>query len=132
LDSARFSAQVAVVIGSHPLFILAASARVPYDVDQRLIANGLLDAPFDFLRTPLYGIAVPAAAEIVLEGVIDPNEILEMLQANRSPARAAHARQPLTASVDNSLLGSHLDRIDQRSLSAFSPAGSSTLSICIS
>jgi len=62
---------VAVVIGAHPLFMLAASARLPYGIDERRAAGGLFGAPLDVVLTPRYGIAVPAAAEIVLEGVID-------------------------------------------------------------
>jgi 4-hydroxy-3-polyprenylbenzoate decarboxylase len=63
---------VAMVIGAHPLFMLAASARVGFGVDERRIAGGLCGAPLDVIRTPRHGIAVPATAEIVLEGVIDP------------------------------------------------------------
>jgi len=63
---------VALVIGAHPLFMLAASARVPMGVDERDIAGGLFGRPLDVVRTPKYGIGVPAAAEYVLEGVIDP------------------------------------------------------------
>jgi 4-hydroxy-3-polyprenylbenzoate decarboxylase len=62
---------VAMVIGAHPLFMLAASARVGFGVDERRVAGGLFGAPLDVVRTPVHGIAVPAAAEIVLEGTID-------------------------------------------------------------
>ena len=65
---------VAMVIGAHPLFMLAGSARVPFDVDEREVAGGLLGAPLEVVRTPKYGICVPAHAEIVLEGVIDPQQ----------------------------------------------------------
>jgi len=65
--------QVAMVIGAHPLFMLAASARAPYDVDEREIAGGLFDAPLEVVRTPAYGIRVPATAEYVLEGTINPD-----------------------------------------------------------
>lgn len=65
---------VAMVIGAHPLFMLAASARVPFDVDERDVAGGLLGAPLEVVRTPRHGIRVPAHAEIVLEGVIDPSQ----------------------------------------------------------
>lgn len=65
---------VAMVIGAHPLFMLAASARVPFDVDERDVAGGLLGAPLEVIRTPKHGIRVPAHAEIVLEGVIDPTQ----------------------------------------------------------
>lgn len=63
---------VAMVIGAHPLFMLAASARVGFGVDERRVAGGLFGAPLEVVRTPVHGIAVPAAAEIVLEGTIDP------------------------------------------------------------
>lgn len=63
---------VAVVIGAHPLFMLAASARVAVGVDEREIAGGLFGEPLDVIRTPQHGIAVPASSEIVLEGVIEP------------------------------------------------------------
>lgn len=66
------SLRVAMVIGAHPLFNLAASARVPYATDERAIAGGLFGAPLDVVKTPRYGIGVPAAAEFVLEGTIDP------------------------------------------------------------
>lgn len=65
---------VAMVIGAHPLFMLAASARVPFDVDERDVAGGLMGAPLEVVRTPKHGIRVPAHAEIVLEGVIDPTQ----------------------------------------------------------
>ncbi|WP_306320683.1 MULTISPECIES: UbiD family decarboxylase [unclassified Streptomyces] len=63
---------VAMVVGAHPLFQLAASARVGPDVDERELAGGLLGGPLEVVRTPRHGIRVPAAAELVLEGVIDP------------------------------------------------------------
>jgi 2,5-furandicarboxylate decarboxylase 1 len=64
---------VAIVIGAHPLFLLAASARVGVDVDEREIAGGLFGEPLEVVRTPGRAIAVPATAEIVLEGVIEPD-----------------------------------------------------------
>lgn len=63
---------VAMVIGAHPLIMLAGAARLPYGVDERMVAGGLFGAPLEVVRTPKHGIAVPAHAEYVLEGVIDP------------------------------------------------------------
>lgn len=63
---------VAMVVGMHPLVMLAASARLPFGADERHVAGGLLGAPLDVVRTPRHGIRVPAGAEFVLEGVIDP------------------------------------------------------------
>ena len=63
---------VAMVIGAHPLFMIAASARLAYGADERRIAGGLFGAPLEIVKTPKHGIGVPAAAEIVLEGTLDP------------------------------------------------------------
>ncbi len=63
---------VAMVIGAHPLFMLAASARMPFGVDEREVAGGLLGEPLEVVATPKHGILVPAHAQIVLEGTIDP------------------------------------------------------------
>jgi UbiD family decarboxylase len=67
----------AMIIGAHPLFMLAASARVAADLDERWIAGGLLGAPLEVVATPRYGLGVPASAEVVLEGVIDPTRNVE-------------------------------------------------------
>ncbi len=63
---------VAMVIGAHPLFMLAASARVPLNVDEREVAGGLFGEPLEVVRTPTHGLRVPASAEYVLEGEIAP------------------------------------------------------------
>lgn len=68
---------VAMVVGAHPLFMMAASARVGFGVDERRIAGGLLGSPLELVRTPKHGIGVPAAAEIVLEGTLDPEARVE-------------------------------------------------------
>jgi 4-hydroxy-3-polyprenylbenzoate decarboxylase len=62
---------VAMVIGAHPLFMMAASARVAFGADERRIAGGLMGEPLQIIKTPKHGIGVPAAAEIVLEGTLD-------------------------------------------------------------
>lgn len=63
---------VAMVIGAHPLFMLAASARVPFGTDEREVAGGLLGQPLDVVATPRHGLLVPADAQFVIEGTIDP------------------------------------------------------------
>ena len=68
---------VAMVIGAHPLFMLAASSRVPLDVDEREIAGGLFGEPLEVVCTPTHGLRVPASAEYVLEGVIDADASAE-------------------------------------------------------
>lgn len=68
---------VAMVIGGHPLFMLAASARLAFGEDERDVAGGLMGEPLQVVRTPKHGIRVPAHAEIVLEGVLDPEAHVE-------------------------------------------------------
>ncbi|BCG22877.1 decarboxylase UbiD [Pseudomonas tohonis] len=68
---------VAMVVGAHPLFMLAAAARLPYGADERAVAGGLFGAPLELVKTPRYGIGVPAHAEFVLEGAIDPTAYAE-------------------------------------------------------
>ena len=68
---------VAMVIGAHPLFMLAAAARVPMGTDERHVAGGLFGAPLQVVRTPKHGLRVPASAEYVLEGLIDPEAKVE-------------------------------------------------------
>jgi len=69
--------RVAMVLGGHPLFMLAASARVPMAVDERHVAGGLFGTPLEVIKTPHYGIEVPATADYVLEGVIDAGDQVE-------------------------------------------------------
>ena len=69
--------RVAMVLGGHPLFMLAASARVPMTVDERLVAGGLFGAPLEVVRSPRYGIRVPATSDFLFEGVIDPDARVE-------------------------------------------------------
>ena len=64
---------VAMVIGGHPLFMLGCAARVGIDIDERTIAGGLFQAGLEVVQTPRYGIGVPASADFVLEGYLDPN-----------------------------------------------------------
>ena len=57
--------------------MLAASARLAFGADERRIAGGLFGEPLQIIRTPKHGIGVPAAAEIVLEGTLDPHAKVE-------------------------------------------------------
>ena len=68
---------VAMVIGAHPLFMMAASARLGYGADERRVAGGLFGQPLEVVKTPKHGIRVPATAEIVLEGTLDPEAKVE-------------------------------------------------------
>jgi len=62
----------AVVVGAPPVFSCAAVAKLPYDVDEFAIAGGLAGAPIQVVKCKTVDLLVPADAEIVIEGLIDP------------------------------------------------------------
>jgi 4-hydroxy-3-polyprenylbenzoate decarboxylase len=66
----------AVVLGGDPASIWCASAPLPPNIDEYLLAGYLRGAPVEFLDCVSQPLEVPAQAEIVIEGVIDPNEHL--------------------------------------------------------
>jgi 2,5-furandicarboxylate decarboxylase 1 len=64
----------AVVIGHHPAFTLASQADVPLTTDSLEVAGALLGEPLDVTGARTIDMPVPADAEIVLEGEIDPRD----------------------------------------------------------
>ncbi len=64
---------VAIFIGHHPLYYIAAATTAAYGVDEIEIAGGLLGNPVPLVRCETVDLEVPADAEIVLEGHIPPH-----------------------------------------------------------
>jgi len=69
---------VAIVLGADPASMYAASAPLPPTVDEFLFAGFLRRAPVRLARCVTIDLEVPADAEIVVEGYIDPAEPLVM------------------------------------------------------
>lgn len=69
---------VAIVLGADPASMYAASAPLPPTVDEFLFAGFLRRAPVRLARCVTIDLEVPADAEIVAEGYIDPAEPLVM------------------------------------------------------
>ena len=67
---------VAIVLGADPASMYAASAPLPPNVDEFLFAGFLRRAPVRLARCLTNSLEVPAEAEIVIEGFIDPAEPL--------------------------------------------------------
>lgn len=67
---------VAIALGADPASMYAASAPLPPFVDEFLFAGFLRDAPVALTRAVTSDLEVPAEAEMVLEGYIDPAEDL--------------------------------------------------------
>jgi len=64
---------VAVFIGHHPLYYVAAATTAAYGLDELEIAGGLLGNAVRLVKCETVDLEVPADAEIVLEGVIPPH-----------------------------------------------------------
>jgi len=65
---------VAIALGGDPAVIYAASAPLPPGLDEIVFAGWLRGAGVDMVRCRTNDLEVPAAAEIVLEGWVDPAE----------------------------------------------------------
>jgi len=67
---------VCIAIGADPASVYAASAPLPPTVDEFLFAGFLRRAPVPLAKALTCDLEVPADAEIVIEGYIDPREPL--------------------------------------------------------
>jgi 2,5-furandicarboxylate decarboxylase 1 len=63
---------VAIAIGHHPAMLLAAAQQTPRIGGEFDLAGGLMGEPMGLVRAKTQDILVPAEAEIVIEGQIDP------------------------------------------------------------
>jgi 4-hydroxy-3-polyprenylbenzoate decarboxylase len=67
---------VAIALGGDPASIYAASAPLPPTIDEFLFAGFLRKEPVTLAKAVTCDLEVPAEAEIVLEGFVDPREPL--------------------------------------------------------
>lgn len=65
---------VAVAIGADPTVMYSASAPLPPDIDEMLLAGFLRKQPVEMVKCVTVPLEVPAQAEIVLEGYCEPGE----------------------------------------------------------
>jgi 4-hydroxy-3-polyprenylbenzoate decarboxylase len=66
--------EVAIALGGDPALIYAASAPLPPGVDEVVFAGWLRGSGVEMVRCRTVDVEVPAHAEIVLEGWVDPAE----------------------------------------------------------
>jgi len=64
----------AVALGGDPAAMWCASAPLPPNIDEYLLAGWLRGKPVEFCKCVTQPIEAPANAEIVIEGYVDPNE----------------------------------------------------------
>lgn len=67
-------APIAWVIGAHPIVQYAATANLPWGMDEIEVAGGVLGKPVKLVKAKSIELLVPADAEIVIEGEIYPGE----------------------------------------------------------
>ena len=67
---------IAIVIGCAPVVMFTGPQKLPIDLDEMAVAGGLAGAPIRIVKAATVDLEVPADAEIVVEGLIDP-ELLE-------------------------------------------------------
>ncbi|MBI3941008.1 MAG: menaquinone biosynthesis decarboxylase [Acidobacteria bacterium] len=66
--------EVAVAIGADPVVCFSACMPLPDDIDEMMFAGFLRSKPVEMVRAETVDIEVPAGAEIILEGYVDPSE----------------------------------------------------------
>jgi 2,5-furandicarboxylate decarboxylase 1 len=69
--------EVAIAIGVDPILLLASQAIAPLGFDEYTLASALYDQPLELVQGETVDLAVPAHAEIVLEGRLLP-QVREM------------------------------------------------------
>ena len=67
--------EVAVAIGADPASCYAASAPLPYGIDEFLLAGFIRKKSVPLVKCKTVDLEVPANSEIILEGFIDPSEM---------------------------------------------------------
>jgi 2,5-furandicarboxylate decarboxylase 1 len=66
--------EVAITVGMHPVFYLGVLSFVPYGVDEYTVVGGLMQAPLPLVKCETVDLEIPAMAEIVIEGKINPEK----------------------------------------------------------
>jgi UbiD family decarboxylase len=67
---------IAIVVGCAPVVMFTGPQKLPIDCDEMAVAGALAGAPIRVIKATTVDLHVPADAEVVVEGLIDP-ELLE-------------------------------------------------------
>src|SRR5271170_7785855 len=66
---------IAIVIGCAPVVMFTGPQKLALDVDELAVAGGLAGTPIRMVKCKTVDLVVPADAEIVIEGLIDPQKL---------------------------------------------------------
>jgi 2,5-furandicarboxylate decarboxylase 1 len=70
--------EVALVVGHHPAYYMAAVARLPQIGGELDVAGGLMGEALEVVNAETLDMVVPARAEVVIEGVVkDPTKLVD-------------------------------------------------------
>ena len=102
---------VAIAFGCPPAVTYAASAPLPGDIDEYLFAGFVQRERVDLVDCLSVPLQVPAAAQVVLEGWVEPGERLPVAIAFGCPPAVTYAASaPLPADIDEYLFAGFLQR----------------------
>jgi len=87
--------EIALVIGVDPLTFIASVFFSPSGLDKFEIAGGLREDPLELVRCSTVDLEVPAQAEFVLEGKIDPRHLVGEGPFGESWGTYTETRNPL-------------------------------------
>lgn len=65
---------VAVVCGGDPMSFLMGCSEVPYGISEFEIIGGIRGTPVEVIKGPVTGLPIPANAEMVIEGFVEPDK----------------------------------------------------------
>jgi 4-hydroxy-3-polyprenylbenzoate decarboxylase len=66
---------VVIVCGGDPMSFLMGSSEVPQGVCELDVIGGMRGQPVDVIKGPVTGLPIPANAEIVIEGFVEPGNV---------------------------------------------------------
>jgi 2,5-furandicarboxylate decarboxylase 1 len=111
--------EIAVAIGNHPAILLASQMYVDLGDDEFAIAGGLLREPVRLVKCKSVDVEVPAEAEIVLEGLLRPDQLIEEGPVSEFPG--FYVRYGPGLAVDIGCITHRADAIYQAILPGFAP-----------
>lgn len=117
--------EVAIVVGVVPAVALASVQKLPYGVSEYTVAGGLMGRPLEVVPAETVDLMVPAHAELVIEGTIDPT----MLYPEGPFGEASGYLGPRTMSpvVDVTCITHRSDPVVQAFISEFPPSESTLM-----
>ena len=104
---------IAIVVGAAPVVMFTGPQKLPIDCDEMAVAGGLAGAPIRIVKAVTVDLDVPADAEFVVEGLIDPELLepegpfgeshghvaLEGFNMSMQVTAITHKRKPVWASI---------------------------------